>query len=392
AVLARARVAAHRARGAAITYLHRRDRTGFKAGALAAGLAAAPEAELVAVFDADFVPPPDFLRRLVPDFQAAPRLGLVQARWEHLNPDDNALTAAQALAYDSYFSVEQPARSQAGWLMNFNGSAGLWRRRCIEAAGGWQGDTLAEDLDLSYRAQLSGWRLAYRLDVAAPAELPAGLLAIKRQQFRWAKGSFRVLRKLGGALLRSAQPVHRKLLGLLHLAGYLPHPLVVLSLLLSLPVVLLHGWTPLRWELFGWLGLVSPALALWGQVRLRPAAPFRRLWAYPVLMVGLIGLALSNTVACAEALAGRTSVFMRTPKSAVNAADDYVLPLDWTTWGELVLALYALATALLALEWAPTLAPALFLYALGFGGVAARGLWEAWGQRSRAGAAQPERR
>lgn len=382
AALARARVAAHRARGSAITYIHRRDRAGFKAGALAAGLAAEPRAELVAIFDADFVPGHDFLLRLVPDFLADPRLGMVQARWEHLNPAQNAVTAAQALAYDSYFSVEQVARSQAGWLMNFNGSAGIWRRTCIAEAGGWQGDTLAEDLDLSYRAQLRGWRLAYRLEVAAPAELPAGILAVKRQQFRWAKGSFQVLRKLGGLLLASAQPAHRKLLGLLHLTGYLPHPLVVLSLLLSLPVVLMHGWMPLRWEFLGGLGLVSPLATAWGQWRLR-ADPLRRLRHYPALMLGIIGLALSNTVAFAEALSGRTSEFLRTPKSGPDSAGAYTLPLDWTTGGELLLAMYALATGLLALERAPALAPALFLYALGFGTVAVRSLWEAGGRRPR---------
>ncbi|MDW8328347.1 MAG: glycosyltransferase, partial [Anaerolineales bacterium] len=160
---ARARVAYHRARGVAMTYLHRSTRDGYKAGALAEGLAAVgPAPEFVAIFDADFAPPRDFLRRLLPDFFADPRLGLVQARWEHLNPQRNALTLAQALALDGYFCVEQVARSRAGWLLNFNGSAGIWRRACIEDAGGWQGDTLAEDLDLSYRAQLRGWRLDYR--------------------------------------------------------------------------------------------------------------------------------------------------------------------------------------------------------------------------------------
>lgn len=365
------RVAALRARGVPITYQHRRGRDGFKAGALAAGLASAPEAEFVAVFDADFAPAPDFLRRLIPDFLADPRLGMVQARWEHLNAGQNAVTRAQALAFDGYFAVDQVARSRAGWPMNFNGSAGVWRRACIDDAGGWQGDTLAEDLDLSYRAQLQGWRLDYRPEVAAPAELPPSLLAVKRQQFRWAKGSFQVWRKLGARLLASRRPLHHKVLGWLHLSGYLSHPLALASLLLSLPVVLLEGHTPVRWDLLGWLSLAPPLVTIWGQIRLRREA--WRLRDYPILVIGMIGLALGNTRAFWEALTGQVSEFQRTPKASA-----YTVPLDWTTWGELLLALYAAATGLLALERAPGLAPMLCLYALGFGGVAALSLWEAW--------------
>ncbi len=372
--LARARVAYHRARGVAITHLRRATRAGYKAGALAAGLAmASPAPEFVAVFDADFVPPRDFLRRLIPDFVAKPRLGLVQARWEHLNPEQHAVTLAQALALDSYFSVEQVARSRAGWLLNFNGSAGVWRRACIEDAGGWQGDTLAEDLDLSYRAQLRGWQLDYRIDVAAPAELPPGILGVKRQQFRWAKGSLQVGLKLGRQLLSARLDVPRKALALLHLVGYLPHPLVVVSLALSLPVVLI-GRLPLDLEVLGWLGLAPMLAAFWGQWRLRRG--LQRLGAYPLTALGMIGLALSNTRAFIEALIGYRSEFQRTPK-VVKASDaGYVVPLDWTTWGELLLAAYALLTGLLALERLPALAPVLFLYAASFAGVGALGVWE----------------
>ncbi|MCS6910617.1 MAG: glycosyltransferase [Anaerolineales bacterium] len=374
---ARARVAYHRARGVAMTYLHRSTRDGYKAGALAEGLAAVgPAPEFVAIFDADFAPPRDFLRRLLPDFLADPRLGLVQARWEHLNPQRNALTLAQALALDGYFCVEQVARSRAGWLLNFNGSAGVWRRACIEDAGGWQGDTLAEDLDLSYRAQLRGWRLDYRLEVAAPAELPSTLLSIKRQQFRWAKGSFQVLRKLGRQVLTARLDTHRKLLALLHLAGYLPQPLAVLSLLLSLPVVLIKQ-SPLDLSVLGWLGLTPLLAVLWGQLRL--GRGLARLSAYPLTMLGMIGLALSNTRAFAEALAGRRSEFQRTPKTAEAHDADYAVPLDWTTWGELLLAAYALFTGCIAQERLPALAPVLFMYAASFGLVGVRSLWESVG-------------
>lgn len=383
--LARARVAHHRGRGVNIQYLKRPGREGFKAGALAAGLSAAPEAEMVAIFDADFVPPADFLRRLIPVLAANARLGMVQARWEHLNADRNPVTRGQALALDSYFTVEQVARSRAGWLMNFNGSAGVWRRACIEAAGGWQGDTLAEDLDLSYRAQLAGWRLAYCEAVAAPAELPETVLALKRQQYRWAKGSFQVLRKLGPRLLSAQTPWTRKLLGLLHLAGYLPHVLVVATLALSLPVVW-GGRLPGQWEWLGWLGLVPPAAAAWGQWRLGRGP--RQLAYYPAAVLGMIGLALSNTRAFVEAWRSQAGEFQRTPKAA-EAAAGYQVPLDWTTWGELALAGYAFFTALLAMERLPALAPVLGVYALSFGGVGVLGVWEsAGGLRSRVAAGQ----
>lgn len=374
--IARARVAYHRARGLPITLLHRSDRAGFKAGALAAGLAAAP-GDLVAVFDADFKPPPDFLRRVVPVFADQPRLALLQTRWEHLNAEQDAVTRAQALALDGYFGVEQVARADGGLLMNFNGSAGVWRRAAIEDAGGWQGDTLAEDLDLSYRAQLRGWRLAYRADVAAPAELPTSVMAFKGQQFRWAKGSFQVMRKLGWRLLAAPRisPFH-KLQGLLHLLGYLPHPLMVATLLLSLPLVLWNnGASPARWSVLGLAGFGPPLLVVLGQLALRKDWP-RRLLYYPVLVLLGIGLACANTRALWEAFAGQPSAFMRTPKGAPGAGSDYALSIDWTTWGELFLAGYALVTGLLALELAPGMAPFIFLYALGFGFTALLGLWQ----------------
>lgn len=380
ASLARARVAQHRARGVNVSYLHRTQRTGFKAGALAVGLAADARAEYVAIFDADFVPPPDFLRRLLPDFTTAARLGLVQARWEHLNPQENVITRAQALALDSYFTVEQVARSGAHWLMNFNGSAGVWRRACIEEAGGWQGDTLAEDLDLSYRAQLCGWRLAYRAEATAPAELPPTILAVKRQQFRWAKGSFQVMKKLGKGLLAAPMPLYKKLLGVLHLAGYLPHPLVVLAVLLSLPVVLFSQQVPFRWEGLGWVGVVPPLAVIWGQWRLK--RPWRNLLDYAWAVPGMIGLAVSNTRAFVEALSGQASEFQRTPKNTREAV--YAVKLDWTTWGELALAAYAFITGLLALQLMPALAPVMFLYAVSFGTVGGLGMWESFGlQRTR---------
>lgn len=369
--LAKARVAHYRARGVDIHYLHRAQRADFKAGALAAGLQRA-RADFIAIFDADFVPPPDFLRRALADF-TDPSVGLVQARWEHLNPEANWLTRTQALGADGYFMTDQLARSAAGLLMNFNGSAGVWRRACIEDAGGWQGDTLAEDLDLSYRAQLKGWRLTYRPDLAVPAELPPTMAALKNQQFRWAKGSFQVLRKLGGQLFAAPMPLWRKVLGFLHLAGFGIQPLALAVLLLSLPVILHRGQLPVNLSWLGILAVVPVAVETWGQLALGRVPP-RRLLAYPLLFLISLGLSLTNTRALWEAFFSGEHDFKRTPKGYGNIG--YALTLDWTTWGELCLALYACATGLLALELAPSLAPLIFLYALGFGYTAGLGLWE----------------
>jgi hypothetical protein len=375
--LARARVSYHRARGLDIAYLHRQDRAGFKAGALAAGLPAG-RGELVAIFDADFVPPRDFLRQTVLAFEADPRLGLLQTRWEHLNADQDALTRAESLALDAFFGGEQFARGRLGLLMNFNGSGGVWRRAAIEDAGGWEGDTLAEDLDLSYRAQFRGWRFDYVPHVTAPAELPSSLQAFKRQQFRWAKGSFQVLRKLGGSLLRAPVAPLRKLEGLLHLSGYLPHALMIVSVLLCLPVVLLqHGRLPMRWDVIGLAGFGPIVLGLVAQVALRRDWP-RRVLYYPLLILVGIGLSLTSARAAWQAFRGQPSEFVRTPKTPPGqAAGLYAMPLDWTTWGETFLAFYAFVTGMLALDLAPHLAPVAFLYALGFGYTAALGFAQA---------------
>ncbi len=371
--IARARVAYHRARGHAITLLHRSDRSGFKAGALAAGLAAAPAGDLVAIFDADFVPARDFLWRTVPPFAADPRLALVQGRWDHLNPDEGVLTRSEALQLDAYFGVDQVVRSRLGLLMNFNGSAGVWRRAAIEAGGGWQGDTLAEDLDLSYRVQLKGWRMTYLRDVAAPAELPNSILAFKRQQSRWSKGSFQVALKLVPQLLRARMPLFRKLQGWLHLTGYLPHPLMVLTVLLSLPIVLWqHGQMPIHMGIIGVASFGPPAVGILGQLILRPDWR-RRLVYYPLLVLLGIGLSFNNTVAACEAFFGRTSEFKRTPKGGGR----YTLSIDWTTWAEAFLAFYALVSGLLARQLAPGLATFLLLYAASFAYIAALGFYQA---------------
>src|SRR6267142_5029075 len=213
--IARSRVAWLKEQGVDITYVHRENRQGFKAGALQEGLARA-RGELVAVFDADFVPARDFLRRSV-HFFTDDRIGMVQVRWEHLNREYSHLTQAQAIFLDGHFVIEHTARNRSGRFFNFNGTAGVWRRATIESAGGWQHDTLTEDLDLSYRAQLAGWRFVFDAEVIAPAELPADIEALKSQQRRWAKGSIQTARKLLPELLAAPLPLRVKLEGLLHL-------------------------------------------------------------------------------------------------------------------------------------------------------------------------------
>jgi hypothetical protein len=300
-------------------HVRRPARTGYKAGALQNGLRLA-RGDYLALFDADFVPPPGFLRRVLPRFDA-PDVGLVQARWAHLNADDSLLTQMQAFGLDAHFAVEQAGRQAAGAFVHFNGTAGVWRRACIEAAGGWEGDTLTEDLDLSYRAQLAGWRLAYAHDIEVPAELPASLDALRAQQHRWTKGAAETARKLLGALWRSDQPLRRKLLGTLHLTAHLAFPFTLLAALTHAPLLWLKAAGAGPGSLYfaaaslGLVGLAGFVLAqVLAQRDLYPDWP-RRLRHLPVFMAGHMGLALGNTRAMLLGLWGTRSAFVRTPKS-----------------------------------------------------------------------------
>lgn len=362
-------VARWRAAGLEIAHVRRAERDGYKAGALAAGLLHAPEAGLVAVFDADFVPPPDFLRRVVPHFLADERVGMVQARWGNLNAGENALTRAQALSLDGHFVVEQTARSRGGLLLNFSGSAGVWRVSCIAAAGGWSFATLAEDLDLSYRAQLQGWRCLYLPDVVAPAEIPPQLTAYRQQQARWAKGSTQNLLRHGRALWGSqAHTLAQKFMGTLHLCQYVVHPLMLLLLLLTPPLLLAGGLQRLSLAPLGLAGIAPPLIYLVSQRHLY-ADWARRMLAFPVLMTVSTGLVLSNTLAVLGALRGEPNVFRRTPKFDRQGwqRSGYALRQDSLVLGEAALAIYALGGVILALRHAPSLMPFMAIYALSFG-------------------------
>jgi cellulose synthase/poly-beta-1,6-N-acetylglucosamine synthase-like glycosyltransferase len=380
AIIART-AAGLRERGVRVEHLRRGTREGFKAGALAYGLRQA-SGEFVAVFDCDFLPPPDFLRRTMPEFADA-RVGLVQTRWSHVNRDYSRLTRAQALGIDGHFAVEQEVRFRAGLLLNFNGTAGVFRRSCIDDAGGWTGDTLAEDLDLSYRAQLRGWRFVYRKDIACPAELPAQIQAFKRQQFRWAKGSIQVFRKLAGAVARSEDLTRRqKFQALLHLSLYMVHPLMLLSFLL-LPLALLVGsLNPLVPALFATASLGPATMYVAAQYEFSREDWLHRILLLPYLTLLGVGQCLNNSVAVVEALVGRESPFLRTPKFGIegNMGDwrgsRYALGLNAVTVGEWLLVGCGIAAALLL---APIASPWFMfwvaLYTASFGLVAGLSLY-----------------
>jgi cellulose synthase/poly-beta-1,6-N-acetylglucosamine synthase-like glycosyltransferase len=376
--LAQARVDYYQRQGIDITLIHRPERTGFKAGALQRGLETAT-GEFVVIFDADFVPNRDFLPQIIPHFQDGPRLGLIQARWGHINADYSPLTSAQALALDGHFVVEQTARQRSGLFMNFNGASGVWRKSCIEEAGGWQGDTLSEDLDLSYRAQLAGWEFLYLPDVVSPAEIPPQINAFKRQQFRWAKGSIQCLLKHWCTLIRARRPAFVRLQGLIHLSNYLIHPLMLLLLLLTLPLLLGQGVTRLPLLYLGLGSLGPPLLFALSQWDTYPDWR-RRLAYFPFLVLLGTGIALNNALAVGEALTRRSNRFQRTPKFGLEERTDrwaespYALPISRMTLGEILLGLYSLITMMVALAKGNLYAvPFLLLYLGGFGYVAALG-------------------
>lgn len=370
--LAQAQAARHQDQGINVRVLRRPTREGFKAGALAWGLKRA-HGELVAIFDADFHPRPDFLRQTVPHFRDAPRLGMVQTRWSYLNADYSPLTQAQMLALDGHFIVEQMGRSGAGLLINFNGTGGIWRKRCIDDAGGWQPDTLSEDLDLSYRAQLAGWRCLYLPHIDSPAELPPQIAAFKRQQARWAQGSIQCLRKLAPTLLRSSSlNGAQKLMALLHLSNYLAHPLMIGLLLITLPLLLLPTVPQLPLGSLSLFCLAPPLVYALSEKALHTDWP-RRMLAFPMLTLIGMGIAWNNTRAVWRGLTQWGGTFARTPKFQLHGKAGswtdsiYRLRVDTSVFGELFLCLYALGTAAVALHIGqPGLLPFLLLYGASF--------------------------
>jgi len=369
-------------RGLDAKVVRRSGRAGFKAGALAHGQALAC-GELVAVFDADFVPRPDFLRRLVPAFRDK-RIGMVQARWEHKNRDENLFTRAQATLLDGHFVIENTVRFDHGLFFNFNGTAGIWRRAAIESAGGWQHDTLTEDLDLSYRAQLAGWRFVYAPHVTAPAEVPVELGAFQSQQHRWAKGSVQVARKLGRRIARARLPLRIKLEAFAHLARNTGHPLVVLLALL-LPIVPTEGaHVSTGWNLAAFIVTTLSVIVFYDRGQRALGRSLRaRLFDVTAAMALGIGMCIAQTRAVLSGLLQGTGEFVRTPKrgDAPAAARYRALLASWP-WLELLFAAWfawGLVRALQAELWGSL--PFLALFFAGFAWVVILSLRERAGLR-----------
>jgi len=357
--LVRGAVERLRARGLDIVHLHRAHREGFKAGALAAGLARA-RGEFLAIFDADFIPPSDFLRRTLSHFQS-PRVAFVQTRWGYVNRDYSLLTYLQSLAIDAHFVVEQFARAHGGHWFNFNGTAGVWRRAALEDAGGWTADTLTEDLDVSYRAFLRGWRAVYLREVVAPGELPVSFSAYRRQQHRWARGSMEVALKLLPPVWNASIPFTKKFEATLHLTGYGVHLLLCALAVLYPAVVFISLDHPAWVGPFGLLAVFT--LTTFAPLTFFAAAQQqlgRRWWEALPLMVLLMalgcGMMLNTVRAALHILRGRQGVFERTPKFGVAHRRQawvrrrYQLRLDPVVFYELAFALFNFGTAAFALR------------------------------------------
>lgn len=355
-----------------VVHLRRVEREGFKAGALAAGLVVA-RGEFVAIFDADFEPAADFLKRTVGVLLGDAGLGLVQTRWGHKNEGATLLTRLQALALDAHFSIEQGGRSAGGLFMNFNGTAGLWRRAAIEAGGGWSSETLTEDLDLSYRVQLAGWRLSYLEEVSSPAELPEGMSAIRGQQYRWNKGAAEVARKVLGSVWGAGLPLGTKWQATVHLFNSSTFVLVFVSSVLSVPLNLwgsegeraiaawIGGVLGLGLLLFVGVGFFSRRAWGWGNVIVF-------LGRLPLFVGGMYGLSFYNSVAVVEGWMGRRTPFIRTPKTGRTGAGRAYLRrgLSGWWWIELLLMLFFLGAGVLGVMWGQAM-PLHFLIAGGYG-------------------------
>lgn len=326
------KVTYYQQQGVSITHVRRPTRTGYKAGALAYGLLQA-KGEFVAIFDADFVPNPDFLLQTIGHF-TDPAIGLVQTRWTHLNEGYSLLTQLQGFGLDAHFLVEQSARHVAGFFLNFNGTAGVWRKTAISDAGGWSHDTLTEDLDLSYRAQLRGWQFVYRDDVNSPAELPVTMDAFRSQQYRWMKGAAECARKLVWPVLTAKNAsLNRRIHGLFHLISSTMFALILLFSVLTVPllVIRLHHpnwqwgyWLPDFFQISFFIALFFYGVPFWRVTteRGKPLGLLRFLWYFPLYVALMFGISLHNTIAVVEGFMGRKTPFIRTPKFNINQATD----------------------------------------------------------------------
>lgn len=352
-----------------LVYVHRENRTGFKAGALQEGLERA-QGEFVAIFDADFIPASDFLLNSLAYFSSK-EIGMVQTRWGHLNDDYSTLTRAEGLNLDAHFMIEQRSKSYSELFMSFNGTAGVWRKQCILDAGGWQ-FTLAEDLDLSFRAQLKGWKFLFLPETLSPAELPVQMNASRRQQYRWAKGAAQCARKFLGEIIRSKLGTNTKIQAIFQLTRHIVFPLSIVQLVL-LPFLIVWGYN------------LSPTAGILSQLTLGPLAyvyALRKIYGkewpsklprYLFMLLFGEGISMTNTVAFFEGLLGRKNIFERTPKFGITSKHEswkekhYRTPFSWMVGGEISLAAYGVVVLLAALiKGIFLLVPSLVVQVAGF--------------------------
>ena len=405
--VARACVERHAATGLPIVYIHRTNREGYKAGALENGLHTA-QGEFVAIFDADFIPQSDFLRRTIPYFvnpDGGEKIGMVQTRWTYLNSDYSLLTRVETILLDGHFVIEHGGRSRRGSFFNFNGTAGVWRRAAIDAAGNWQHDTLTEDTDLSYRAQLKGWKFLYLPEIECASELPVDMNGFKAQQARWAKGLMQTAKKILPQVFRSNVPFHVKFEAFFHLTANISYPLMVLLSTMLLPAMIVRFYQ-------GWFQMLVIDLPLFlastcsissfylaAQKELRPKTWVKTFLYMPFVMATGIGLSVRNAQAVLEAIAGKKSEFARTPKfkiegkSGTFAAKKYRNKSGWMPYFEIALGLYFSLAILYAItnENYATV-PFLLLFVWGYLYTGFMSLSQSWFAHFRFGVNAPEMR
>ncbi len=359
-----------------IKHVRRSSREGFKAGALKEGMKLA-KGEFIAIFDADFIPQKEFLKKTL-SFFTDEKVGMVQTRWEHINGDYSILTKAQALALDGHFVIEQTVRNKAGFFINFNGTGGVWRRSCIEDAGNWDGDTLTEDLDLSYRAQLNGWRFVFLKDFTSPAELPSEINALKSQQFRWTKGAIETAKKILPLVWKAKIPLRVKLQSTFHLTNNIVFPFILLAAILNVPLIFIKNSGPHQayfavMSMFVLAFVSSFMFYLYSQKDIRTDWR-KKIVLFPLFMAGSMGFAVNNSRAVFEGLLNRKSEFVRTPKfKVVDNKDSWIgkkyrsKKLGLSVYVELIMAIYCLigvASSIYFLEIAAL--PFQILFFLGF--------------------------
>lgn len=361
-----------------IKHIHRTNRKGYKAGALKEGLEVA-RGEFIAIFDADFIPRKKFLLRTLPYFYRDERLGLVQTRWEHINREYNLMTKTEAIALDGHFVIEQAVRNRAGFFINFNGTGGVWRKECIFDAGNWEADTLTEDLDLSYRAQMKGWKFKYLINFTSPAELPSEINSLKSQQFRWTKGAIETSKKIFPKVIKSNMSLKLKAQSFIHLCSNLAYPFILLAALLNLPVLLVKESGNYD-DVFRFMSIFIFAFVssflfyLYSQKDVYPDWQ-KRIIYFPVFMAGSMGFSVNNTKAVFEGIINKKSEFVRTPKfKIVHNKDSWhdkkylTKKITFTTYIEAILSLYCFSGVVLSVLYVQIAAiPFQLMFSSGFG-------------------------